>query len=209
MLIPKNQLNPYEEFLILGLNGVETEFMRFEYVYVNDGYQYPERVFNAELYHQLRKCQEFGNVHDVKIHQDITKHPLKLHMEPNKITYRRIKKIPCIGDYIPTRISPDIVFHGGPMNRKRQKLVAEIKMEKPDPTKVLRDLQKLLFYKISDLKFENAVFIFTGKKEDLEDLLVTWLSRGMLDCLIQHQIVVALNGKGKNKIDWSIYEFSR
>lgn len=210
MLNLKEQINPYESFLIHGLNAVDIEYMRFEYNFLDEGSQYPERVFNAELYHQLRKLQEADNSVELKIHPEITKHLLKLHMEPVKLNYQRHRNIPCIGDYIPIRVSPDIVFHGGQMNRKKQRLVAEIKMEKPEPLKVIRDLQKLLFYKLSNLKFENAVFIFTGKKEDLEELLITWLSESKLDCLIKHQVVVALPSiKGRRKITWKVYKFSR
>lgn len=58
MLTIKENLNAAEHILIAGLNGVAEDFYRMRH-YGNENYlQRPERIFNAELYHQLRKLQE-------------------------------------------------------------------------------------------------------------------------------------------------------
>lgn len=210
MLKTKEVLNGVEEFLITALNEVAEEYFEMGYANVKSGFQKPERAFNAELYHQLRKLQEnIGNNDKFKIHPDLIKHPFKLHLELVKAPSSYHRNIQCIGDFYPKKISPDIVFHGGQNNLKNQSLVAELKMDGTNTVNIIKDFQKLLFYKLSYLNFENAVFIYTGTKSDIEEKLVLGLNEHMLECLMKSKIVIAVCEKNNKIINWSLYEFDR
>ncbi len=207
MLKTKNVLNGVEEFLITALNEVDAEYYEMRYDNVVGGFQKPERVFNAELYHQLRKLQEDTMNEIFKIHPDLVELPLKLHLELVKVPSSYDSTNQCIGDFYPKKISPDIVFHGGQNNRKKQLLAAELKMDGANIVNIIRDFQKLLFYKLSYLKFRNAVFIYTGTKSDIEEKLIHGLSKHMLECLMKNKIVIAVCEKKNKKRKWSMYEF--
>ena len=206
MLTIKENINTAEHTLIAGLNGVAEDYYRMRH-YGNENYlQKPERVFNAELYHQLRKLQELEGVNFL-IHQEITKnnnsiiavvsHEPQIHEEK-----------PCLEDFNNKRVSPDLVFHRGQDNLDNQLLVAELKMEGASRLSILKDLEKLLFYKLSSLKFQNTVFIYTGSKNELESKLELGLSEKMLQCLIKHNIVIALRELMVREQNWNIYEFN-
>jgi hypothetical protein len=203
MLTEKQDLNSAEELLLHALNKVNDSFLQFTYSRVVIGFQRPERAFNAELYHQLRKFQDESlDSTNFRIHQEIFKHPINFHLDLQK-TSGQIIDIPCIGDYVPTRISPDIVFHNSPNDLLNQLLVAEIKMKGCSTRKLVKDLQKLLFYKLSYLKFKNAVLIYSGTMEDLENKFQD-LDDDFLRCLIDHKIVIATRSNKK----WGFFEFS-
>lgn len=203
MLTKKQDLNHPEELLLYALNNVNDGFLQFTYSRVASGFQRPERAFNAELYHQLRKLQEeSADSNNFRIHQEIFKYPIKFHLDLLK-TSSQIINIPCIGDYVPTRISPDIVFHNSQNDLANQLLVGEIKMKGCSTRKLVKDLQKLLFYKLSYLKFKNAVLIYSGTLEDLENKFQD-LDNDFLRCLIGQKIVIATRS---NK-NWDFFEFS-
>jgi hypothetical protein len=210
MIVKKEILIYVEEFLITGLNQVEQEYLKMRYDKNISGFQKPERVFNAELYHQLRKLQEnIGSYNNLKIHPELVKNPFKLHLELIKNPSNNSRNILCIGDFVPKRISPDIVFHDGQNNLNNQLLVAELKMEGASVTNIIKDFQKLLFYKLSYLEFKNAVFIYTGLKSSLEEKLKLGLTNQMVECLITNNIVIALQEKQNNNPNWNIYEFKK
>ena len=75
------------------LNNVEIKYMRQQYQYVRAGFQKAERVFVAELYHQLRKMQEH-NVCDLQ--------NLLFHVETTKQKFDYVKKRQEKGEYIYT-----------------------------------------------------------------------------------------------------------
>jgi hypothetical protein len=206
MLTIKENLNAAEHILIAGLNGVAENYYRMRH-YGNENYlQRPERVFNAELYHQLRKLQESEGVNFL-IHQEITKNDISLHSAVSHEPQIHEEK-PCLEDFNNKRVSPDLVFHGGQDNLDNQLLVAELKMEGASRLSILKDLEKLLFYKLSSLKFQNAVFIYTGSKNELESKLELGLSEKMLQCLIKHNIVIALRELMVREQNWNIYQFN-
>jgi hypothetical protein len=80
-------------------------------------------------------------------------------------------------------------------------------MEGVDIASLLLDFQKLIYYKVSQLNFENAVFIYTGKKSDLERKLSVFLSVEMLQCLTKNKVVIALQKEDNKKSFWNIYNF--
>jgi hypothetical protein len=200
-------LNSAEELLLESLRNVSSEYLKHDYRNVKQGFQRPERLFNAELYHQLRLIQENGFT-NFKIHTELNKRPLRLHSNITKRPHKP-EKIPCIDNYFPPSIEPDIVFHAGPNNLKNQLLVAEIKMEGAYYLDILKDLNKLLYYKLSYLKYKNAVFIYTGYKSSFEAKLEKHLYNEMIQCLIKNNIVVALRSKTDKKTGWEIYEFDK
>jgi len=203
MLTEKQDLNSAEELLLHALKNVDDSFLQFTYSRVVNGFQRPERAFNAELYHQLRKFQDDSrDLTNFRIHQEIFKFPIKFHLDLQK-TSNQIINIPCIGDYVPTRVSPDIIFHNNQNDLLNQLLVAEIKMNGCSTRKLVKDLQKLLFYKLSYLKFKNAVLIYSGTFEDLENKFQD-LDDEFLMCLIEHKIVIATFSRKK----WEFFEFS-
>jgi hypothetical protein len=207
MLTIKENLNAAEHTLIAGLNGVAEDYHRMRH-YGNENYlQKPERVFNAELYHQLRKLQETEGVNFL-IHQEITKNNFSLNAVVSHEPQIHKEK-PCLEDFNNQRVSPDLVFHRGQDNLDNQLLVAELKMEGASRLSILKDLEKLLFYKLSSLKFQNAVFIYTGSKNELESKLELGLSEKMLQCLIKHNIVIALRELMVREQNWNIYEFDQ
>ncbi len=206
MIVKKQTLTASEIFLIAGLNQVTEEYFEMSHLGDEIILQKPERVFNAELYHQLRKLQENGYYEVGRIHPDLVKH-IKLHLETTKVPPAIINNL-CIGDFHPKKISPDIVFHTGQDNIDNQLLVAELKMDGASRINIINDLQKLLFYKLSALQFKNAVFIYTGSKKDLERKLEFGISKKMLECLIKQYIFIALHQIKGGKKMWNIYQFN-
>lgn len=194
MLIRKEQLNPAETFLLKGLNQVEIGYLEWEYHGVEREFQRPEKTFSAELYHQLRINQELEN-YTLKIHFDITK---RTSLNNNN---------PCLNGFKPSKIEPDIVFHGGQNNLEKQALVAEIKMEGVNNSDILYDLNKLLYYKLSFLNFKNACFIYSGYDTDLSNKLNGYIGDKFLECIIKHEIIVATRVKGKKNNQWGIFKF--
>jgi hypothetical protein len=207
-MLQEKELNGAEILLIKALNNVDRRYLKMRYDKIKGGFQKPERVFNAELYHQLRKIQEkITTYQEFSIHQEITKHKLHFHLDLVKLP-RLEENHPCIGDYSPRKISPDIVFHGGQNNTDKQLLVAEIKMEETSWVNIIKDFQKLLFYKLSRLKFQNAVFIYSGIKEDLEAILFT-LPLPFLECLQNNKIIIVLPlTNNEQNYEWKAYQIN-
>ena len=157
------------EILIKALNSVAISYTKFEYERVANKIQRPERVFNAELYHQLRKLQETNFLSDgVLVHQEPNKqgdfltNNFSFNVETNKeVTFLNPRQIPCLPNVNYKRLSPDIVLHKNQNNSEQanQRLICEIKMEGASWGSIKKDFDKLLFYKLSRLQFQNAVFI--------------------------------------------------
>jgi hypothetical protein len=195
----ENQLNPVLEMLKKALNGVENQYIEQHYVNPHVNYiQKPERVFVAELYHQLRTIQNAHNFGNLYFNVDLNK---RRSMPLNE---------PCFPENPFKKISPDIVLHNGQSNTLNQKLVCEVKMEGISWKSMEKDLRKLIFYKLDALEFENAVFIFTGSKALIENYLdrivrVQGLD-SLIDCLHKHCILFALpKSKENNTYQWGIY----
>lgn len=187
------------ENLISALNNIDHQYLNMKYDRIVGGFQKPERLFNAELYHQLRKIQE-----DINVASELTK--MKLHIELVKTP--GIEVHPCIGDYRPRKISPDVVFHNSHNDTTNQLLVAEIKMEGASWVNIGKDFQKLLFYKLSRLQFKNAVFIYTGSKDALEEILFRF-SNNFLRCLQDNEIIIVLPKMQQNeKYNWEAYNIN-
>lgn len=187
------------EYLISALNSIDNQYLNIKYNKIG-GFQKPERLFNAELYHQLRKIQDEG----FNVATELTK--IKLHIELVKIP--GIGVHPCIGDYRPRKISPDVVFHNSQNDTTNQLLVAEIKMEGASWVNIGKDFQKLLFYKLSRLQFKNAVFIYTGSKDELEEILFRF-SNNFLRCLQDREIIIVIPKMLQNKkYSWEAYNIN-
>ena len=71
-------------------------------------------------------------------------------------------------------------------------------------SKIIKDFEKLLFYKLSYLSFENAILIYSGTKEDLESKIQDFTD-SLLGCLADNKIFVATISKNK----WALFEFSK
>ena len=84
MLTEKHNLNSVEKLLLCALNNVHSGYLLMSYDRVTRGFQRPERAFNAELYHQLRKIQDDDpNNFDFKIHQELFKYPNSFNLTAN------------------------------------------------------------------------------------------------------------------------------
>lgn len=81
-------------------------------------------------------------------------------------------------------------------------------MEGGSSANIIKDLEKLLFYKLSSLKFQIAVFIYTGTKSELECKLEFCLSEKMLQCLIKYKVAIALRENRGREQNWNIYQFN-
>jgi hypothetical protein len=207
MLILKPKTNCAEKFLLAGLNNVQNRYLRHQYNRATIEYQRIEGVFSHELYHQLRKIQE-DNFHEVINCDNNFFRNIVLHMTLPKQRYS-VPNNQCVYNLNTYRTIPDVVLHQGQNNKNKQMLVGEIKMKGVNFSLILTDLQKLIYYKVSGLKFENAVFIYSGDKSDLEEKLEVGLTSKILKCLIKNNIVVALRSKASKKTSWEVYEFDK
>jgi hypothetical protein len=199
------QLNPVLKMLKEALNGVEIQYIEQYYFRLRGSQiQKPERTFVAELYHQLRMQQSTMN-------KDETIRNLVFHCDISKINY--ILNNECIQDVSKYRLVPDLVLHKSQTDNssENQLLVCEVKMDsKISKDNFKKDLDKLLYYKLSQLKFQNAVFIFTGKKELLNQYLNEYrhsqTSLHFLNCLHTNCILFAIPKQKKEKTNnWGIY----
>ncbi len=153
--------------------------------------QKPERVFVAELYHQLRNRQIDFNFGKLYFNVDINKRRSMVLNEP------------CFPETPFKKISPDIVLHNGQSNTADQKLVCEVKMDGTSWRSMDKDLRKLIFYKLDVLNFKNTVFIFTGNITTIENYLGryerTLDAVSLIDCLHKHCILFAIPKKKGEK----------
>jgi hypothetical protein len=201
MLVQKDVTNQIEEMLLKALNNVENDYMEMTYGRVAAEVQRPEHAFSSELYHQLRKLQEneaeyfgFGLNQSLKFHADL-----------NKMSYH-IKDIPCIKKINPKSTRPDIVLHGGQNNTNFQHLAIEIKMAGVRYDDIEKDLLKLLYYKLSPLNFENAIFVFSGNVTVLDNFLLDDFSNNTKNCLKENKIYFALRENVEIEGAWALYE---
>ena len=135
MLVEKQNLTDELKLLKKALESVKSEYFIFRYLNVAAGFQKPERVFVAELYHQIRVCQEQNGINNIIVH-----------IEPNKQNLGQYNN-ECIRDFRPQRLSPDIVMHAGQDNKDHQNLVCEVKMEGASYKKIFLDIKKLMYFK--------------------------------------------------------------
>lgn len=196
--------NPAVRMLIEALNGVEETYMEQPY-YISG--QRPERVFAAELYHQLRKLQE--DTTNAEPNAQIAH--LSFHAEPTKRGDLGYQITVCSNErarsFNPAKVSPDLVLHKSQINRERdnQLLACEIKMDGCGRNGFEKDLLKLLLYKSSRFRFQDAVFIYTGSKERIEDFLSQLNSPQpsspctILPCLQDQKIVFVLKSEKSKK----------
>jgi hypothetical protein len=196
-----NQLNPVLKMLKQALDNVEVPYIEQEYSRVRAGFQNPENSFTSELYYQIRCLQ----IRDANFNR------LFLNTDLNKQMYGfEINSSSCLNNFYRKTIRPDLILHGGQNDLKNQKLVCEIKTIKNLKfDKLSIDLQKLVYYKTSRLKFENAVFIYTDELSKIESLLkdISFQApNSMLDCLHTNCILFAVpKKKGDKTYNWGIY----
>lgn len=208
-MLKLTQTNNQEITMLLkALNNVKISYLKQLYNKVTKGVQNPERVFVAELYHQLRVLQENKS--------NPAYSNLNFHVETNKQSLGNLLH-PCIQGYDFKRVSPDLILHLNQNNSysNNQKLVCEIKMEGADWSKITKDFHKLIFYKLSRLNFQTAVFIYTGLKSDLDRVLeihnTNNYNESLVRCLRDNNIFFLLpskiNKKTKNdSYRWEAYE---
>lgn len=205
-------LNEYEfndnnalKMLKTALEEVEEQYISQIYPRIRRGVQHPERAFVAELYHQLRKLQELPNseYENLTFHCDLGKRNYRVDNTCLKIQFPPDKSL-----------HPDIVLHNSQNNKKEQILVCEVKMAFAlTEKKLFKDLNKLLYYKLSDLNFQNAVFIYTGSKESIDHIIENWerdevMNNDLVKCLCKHDILFALSEK-KTTREWRFYKVCR
>lgn len=177
--------------LVMALKAVENYYLKQNYNRIHLGVQKPERIFTAELYHQLRILQKDKNLH---FSADIIKKSYDVN--PNS----------CIKLKDFKRISPDIVLHKeqNDTNPNNQLLVCEIKMEGASHKKIIKDFYKLLYYKISKLKFNTSAFIFTGSIETINKILSNNLE--LTNCIREHKIIaICLENVDTDNSKWIKY----
>lgn len=192
MLHHKENINDVESLVLEALKKVDEDYMTINYNMIINK-QKPERLFNAELYHQLRVRQsEFNNYPSLKFHIDL-----------NKVSANRNHSdLTCIEHYTPKNFSPDLIIHNSQNDLENQLFIAEIKMDGASTNKIIKDLTKLLYYKTSFLKFKNAAFIYTGSLQSLEVKLESILefdNKDFIRCLINQEIVFYCRESFKNK----------
>jgi len=192
-----NTLCEAERLLLKALNNVKRRYLSHSYNRLRTfNIQRIESIFSHELYHHLRLLQYEENIlRDLRIDFDLPKH----HYE--------IINTNCLNGLENKLFKPDLSIHKGQNSLSKQLLIGEIKMEGVDIASLLLDFQKLIYYKVSQLNFENAVFIYTGKKSDLERKLSVFLSVEMRQCLAKNKVVVALQKEDNKKSFWNIYNF--
>jgi hypothetical protein len=199
--IAHKDLNDVLKMLKEVLNAVENIYIEQEYRRVRAGFQNPENAFMSELYHQFRILQQDND----------SLRALYVNTDMNKQMYGIDRdQVECLNNFFRHKIRPDFILHGGQNDLKNQKLVCEIKTNKNlRMDKFVIDLQKLVYYKISRLKFENSVFIYTGQLSKIETLLNELQkqnSSSLIDCLHKHCILFALpKSKETNPYHWGIY----
>lgn len=221
MLEKLNYENNQEiSFLIQALNTVKKSYTIFDYERVILKIQRPERVFTAELYHQLRKLQEASILNQFDVNQEVTKmvgfsiNDYTINAEPNKQSFSTNNQLnPCIETINYKRLSPDIVLHKNQNNSERanQILICEIKMSGSSHSNIYKDFKKLLFYKLSRLQFQNAVFIYTGTKESLWNIIeglnyTTLENKSLFKCLKKHKIIFVVPEKSKKSKEYYHWE---
>lgn len=199
MLHLKENNNDVERLVLKALNNVAEEFLSFTYSMIINK-QKPERLFNAELYHQLRILQSSTNLE----FKNYSK--LKFHIDLNKVTVNRNHSdLPCIVHYTPKNFSPDLIIHNSQNDLFNQLFIAEIKMDGASINKIIKDLIKLLYYKTSFLKFKNAAFIYTGSIQNLEvklEAILEFKNDDFIRCLIDNEIVFYCRESINNK-NWN------
>lgn len=190
--IPEN--DEVLQFLKKALNRVRVDYMIQNYENILSGIQKPERIFVAELYHQLRVLQEQNTTIDFFRN-------LSFHQEPNKQRYFNMAHNPCLPKKPIQRISPDLVLHKSQNNSspENQLLVCEVKMKGASVENVDKDLRKLIFYKTSRLRFQHNIFIYTGNILSIQNFLLGCLpiensrnTHSLVKCLEKHKILFAL-----------------
>ena len=196
------------QFLKKALNNVRVDYMIQNYGNIATGIQKPERIFVAELYHQLRILQEQN------LEIDFFKN-LSFHQEPNKQGSFVMPHNKCLPKKPIKRISPDLVLHKSQNNfsPENQLLVCEVKMEDATANNVDKDLRKLIFYKTSRLRFQHNVFIYTGSKLSIENFLLERLplenyrnNHSLVKCLERNKILFALPiKKNEDLFEWEIF----
>lgn len=174
----------------------DNEYVKIDYGRVERGSQKPERVFVAELYHQLRCIQE-SNKHSIL-------KDLKFNVEINK-QGDLITGVKFIDNYKIKRVVPDLIlhYHQNNTNSKMQQLVCEVKSSYCI-TKVNfeKDLVKLLLYKKSRLKYQNACFIFLGTKKELFNYLMMVYDE-LIQLIKENEVIFITHDKNK----WNFYEY--
>jgi hypothetical protein len=207
MLVEETQLNKTLETLKSALDQVETKYIVSKYDRNKTGLQKPESSFGAELYHQLRMIQNNNSTYS----------NLKFQVDISKKNYS-ILNSKCLEGLNKNRMKPDLVLHQEQNKINEQKLVCEIKLDYGNNIyNVLKDLKKLVYYKISNLKFENAVLIIFGSMEQIEKTMekINILEPSFVnDCLYRNKILFCLtsnrkvneNKKNSETWEWSYYK---
>lgn len=195
-------------FLKKALNNVSVDYIIQNYDAIATGIQKPERIFVAELYHQLRILQEQNS--DIDFFNN-----LSFHQEPNKQGSFIIPNSKCLPKKPIKRISPDLVLHKGQNNSsaENQLLICEVKMAGATAASVDKDLRKLIFYKVSRLRFQHSIFIYTGDLSGIENFLSSCLpienyrnTNSLVKCLKRNKVLFALPyNKNNDYYEWEIF----
>lgn len=201
MLVEKTNYNEFDNTIVDALRKVKNKYLHHSYNRRRPNtIQRIESIFSHELYHQLRLIQESKLIHF---------QPFRIDVDLPKYAYNVIG-FPCLKGLENNVFKPDIVIHKNQNNTEYQFLIAEIKMDGVDFPTLLYDLQKLIYYKVSPLNFQNAVFIYSGDKYELEEKLTIGLSSTILNCLIENKICVAVREFNEVKRDkWKLYNFNK
>ena len=183
--------------LILALGAIKINFIKQNYDRIGTKVQKPERYFTAELYHQLRMLQRKNGVDE----------NLNYQIETVKVNYKNTKTNNCLNLKDFNRISPDLILHKSQNDKQRgnQQLVCEIKMEGAIPCKIIKDYQKLLYYKLSELNFKNSIFIYTGSVKTINEILLN--ENTLCSCIQKHNIItITLEENLEDNIpNWKIH----
>ena len=184
------------EVLGLALKKVKDDYIKISYQHVVRNLQKPERVFVAELYHQLRCIQESGKYASLL-------GELKFNVEINK--QGRLGDLDeFILNYNISKVIPDLVLHHSQNNNDHEKqlLACEVKSSYYITQRNFeKDLVKLLLYKSSRFNYQNACFIFMGTKEELCKYLMQ-LSPDFFIKLERNKIIFITY---ENEKTWSFY----
>lgn len=190
------------------LDNVTNDYIKVKYSNVNahNGNQKPERVFVAELYHQLRMFQEECDCKNrrSKLKRLAILNNLTFNVEPLK--QRRL----AIGDEINNyynfkRVIPDLILHHSQNDKKskNQQLVCEVKSSYYITIENFKkDLAKLFLFKSRRFNYQNACFIFLGTKEELCRYLSV-LDKEYIDRINSEKIIFITRDNNK----WNFYEY--
>lgn len=191
--------SPDLNMLLKALNNVKCKYLKGHYYRNRASIQRIERVFCAELYHQLRLLQKIND-------------PFIFHSEIGKrVISREAREI--LTEYLDFRCSPDLVYHlnQNDCTPENQRFALEVKLVVKQENEMIKDLYKLISYKISSLAFQEAVFVCPFDQFKIEQYLKLRENNKLKKLCVEHKILFAFaeECRDSEKLSrWKLYHIT-